>query len=103
MFKVFRVIIIIRNHYFIILKLFLAIQNFILYQNKTHNSKIGKQLYNLWKFTDTSWIEELQTVKPFSPIWAFVYSLNWEPTMGDAYIDMNIETSDVNKAGNKSF
>ena len=46
-FKIFRLIIIIRNHYFIIVKLFWAIEDFILYQIK-ETIKIGLQLYNLW-------------------------------------------------------
>jgi len=38
--------------------------------NKINGIKIGLQLYNLWQFTDSSWIEELQTRKHLSPIWA---------------------------------
>ena len=39
--------------------------------HETNSIKFGLQLYNLnGKFTDTSWIIELQTRKTLSPIWA---------------------------------
>ena len=46
-FMIFCVIIILCNHYFIILKIFQAIKFFIL--NKTNGIKIGLQLHKLWQ------------------------------------------------------
>jgi len=69
-FNIFRVILILRNHCFIILKLFLAIKDFILCQIKHTALKSGYNFSTYDKFTDTSRIEELQTRKPLSPIWA---------------------------------
>jgi len=68
-FKIFRVIIIICNHYFIVLKSFRAIKGSILYQVKQTTLKSGHNFTNYGKFTDTRWIEELQSRKPLSPIW----------------------------------
>jgi len=70
-FKIFCVFIIVRNHYFVILKLFLVIKGFILYQIKQTALKSGCNFTTYGKFTDTRWIEELQTRKPLSFIWAF--------------------------------
>ena len=63
--------IIIRNHCFIILKLFCNITGFILDQIKQTALKSGYNFTTYGKFTDTSWIEELQTRKHLSLIWAF--------------------------------
>ena len=63
-FQIFCVIIILHNHYLIILILFWATKGFILYQIKQMALKCG---YNL---TDTSWIEELETQQSLSQIWA---------------------------------
>jgi len=60
-FKAFRVIKLVRNHYFIILKLFRVIKDFILYQIKQTVLKLGYNFITYGKFVDTSWIEELQT------------------------------------------
>ena len=63
--KIFRVIIILCNHHFILLKLFWAIKGFILYQiNQPALKSSGYNFTTYSKFTDTSWIEELQTRKP---------------------------------------
>jgi len=69
-FNIFRVIIILLNHYFIILKLFLIINGFILYQIKQTALKSDYNFTTYGKFKDISWIEELQTRKLVSPIWA---------------------------------
>jgi|SRR6218665_3310805 len=69
-FKIFHVIIIIRNHYFITLKLFWAIKGFILYQIKQTALKSGFNCTTYGKLTETSGIEEFQKRKPLSPIWA---------------------------------
>jgi len=45
-----------------------VIQVFILYQTKQTALKSGYNFTTYGKFTDTSWIEELQTRKPLSPI-----------------------------------
>jgi len=63
-------IMIVCNHYFLILKLFWVIKGFILYQIKQTALKSGYNFTTYHKFTDTSWIEELQTRKRLSPIWA---------------------------------
>ena len=68
-FKNFRVIIILCNHYFIILKLFRAIKDFILHSIKQTALKSGYNFTSYDNFTNTRWIEELQTWKSFSPIW----------------------------------
>ena len=47
------------NHYFIILKLLLAIKGFILYQIKQTALKSGYNFTSYGKFTDTRWNEEL--------------------------------------------
>jgi len=70
MFKIIRVIIILCNHHFILLKLFWAIKDFVLYQKNQTTLKSDYNFTSYRKFTDTSWIEELQTRKPQSPIWA---------------------------------
>jgi len=73
--KVFRVIKIIRNHFFIqYSEIIPGNKGLYSVSNKT-NSKVTalKSDYNFTtygKFTDTSWIEELQTWKPLSPTWA---------------------------------
>ena len=69
-FQIFRVFIIVHNHYFLILKLFRVIKGFILYQTKQTALKSGYKFRSYDKFTDTCWIEELKTWKPLSPIWA---------------------------------
>src|SRR6218665_2258104 len=69
-FQIFRVIIIVRNHRFFILKLFRVIKGFILYQTKQTGLKSGYKFRSYDKFTDTCRIEELQTRKPLSRIWA---------------------------------
>jgi len=69
-FNIFCVIIILCNHRFILLILFWAIKHFILFQI---NQPALKSCYHLTfynKFTDPSWVEELQTRQPLSPIWA---------------------------------
>jgi len=71
-FKIFRVIIIVRNHYFVILKLFRVIKDFILYQIKQMALKSGYNFTIYGKFMDTSWIKEMQTRKPLSPIWTSI-------------------------------
>jgi len=48
-FNIFRVIIIVRNHCFIILELFRVIKGLYSVSNKTNGIKIGTQLYNLWQ------------------------------------------------------
>jgi len=53
-FKIIRVNIIVRNHYFIILKLSQVIKDFILYQIKQTASKSGYNVTTYGKFTDTS-------------------------------------------------
>jgi len=68
--NIFRVIVIIRSHYFIIVKLFRVIKGFILNQIKQTDIKSGYDFTIYGKFTDTSLIEELQTRKSLSPIWA---------------------------------
>jgi len=68
-FKVFRVIIIVHSHYFIILKLFRVVKGFILYQIKQTTLKSDYNFTSYGKFTDTSRIEELQTQSPIFPIW----------------------------------
>jgi len=60
-FKIFRVIIILRSHYFIILKLFRAMKGSIMYQMKQTALTSGNNFKSYGKFTDTRWIEELQT------------------------------------------
>jgi len=67
-FKIFHVIIILRNHYFVILKLFRAVKGFILCQIKQTSLKSGCNFTTYSRFTDTSRVEELQTQKPLSPI-----------------------------------
>ena len=69
-FKIFCVIIILCNHYFIILNLFLAIKSFILCQIKQTALKLGYNFTTYSKFTNTGWINKLQTWKPLSRIWA---------------------------------
>ena len=66
--NIFRVIVIVRNHYFIILKLSSVIKGIILYQIKQTPLKSGYNFTTYGKLTDTSWIEELQTWKPLSTI-----------------------------------
>jgi len=68
-FKGFCVIIILGNHYFIILKLFRAIRDFILYQIKQMAFKSGFDFTSYGKFMDTRWIKDLKTRKSLSPIW----------------------------------
>jgi len=70
-FMVFGVIIILCNHYFIILKLLWSIKFFILNQIKQTALKSGYNFTTYDKITDTSWNEELQTWKPLSSIWAY--------------------------------
>jgi len=70
MFKAFHVVIIVRNRYFVILKLFWVIKGFVLYQIKQTDLKLGYNFTTYGKFMDTGWIEELQTRKPLSPVWA---------------------------------
>jgi len=55
-FNIFRVIIIVRNHHFNILKLSSFIKGFILYQIKQTALKSGYNFTTYGKFTDTSWI-----------------------------------------------
>jgi len=69
-FNIFRVIIIVSNNYFIILKLSRAIKGYILYQVKQTAFKSDYKIILFVKLTDTCWIEELQTRKSLSPIWA---------------------------------
>src|SRR6218665_3536485 len=70
-FKIIRVIIIVRNDYFIIRKLFMIIKGFILYQIKQTALKSGNSFTTSSKFTDTIYFEVLlQSRKPVSPIWA---------------------------------
>jgi len=69
-FKIFSVIIILRNHWFIILKLFRVIKGFILYRIKQTTLKLDYNYTTYGKFMDISWNEELQTRKPLSRIWA---------------------------------
>ena len=71
-FKIFRSFvssyILLRNNYFIILKLFRAIKGFLLYQIKQTALISGYNFTSYGKFTNTRWIEELQARKPLSPI-----------------------------------
>jgi len=67
-FEIFHVIIIVRSHNFVIQKLSRAIKGFILYQIKQTVLKSGYNFTTYGIFADTSWIEELQTRKPLSPI-----------------------------------
>ena len=60
-FKIFLVIIVVHNHYFVILKLFLTIKSFILYQLKQTALKSDYNFTSYGKLMDTNWIEELQT------------------------------------------
>jgi len=69
-FKICCVILILCNYHFIILNLFWAIKGFILYQIKQTALKSGYNFSTSNKFTDTSWIEELQKQKPLSLIWS---------------------------------
>ena len=71
-FKIFHAIKVVHNHYYItcIMKLFWVIKGFILYQIKQTALILGYYFTTSGKFTDTSWIEELQNRKSFSPIWA---------------------------------
>jgi len=69
-FNIFRVLIILCNHHFIPLKLFRTIKGFILYQINQTALKSGYNFTTYSKFTDTSWIQELQIQKPLFPIWA---------------------------------
>jgi len=48
-----------------------------LYEIKQTALKPGYNFSTYDKFTDTSWTEELQTQKPFSPIWASS-SISWK-------------------------
>jgi len=69
-FNIFHVIIILCNYHFIILKFFSAIKGFILHQIKQTALRSGYNFTPHGKFTDTNWIEELQTRKPLSTICA---------------------------------
>jgi len=60
-FNIFRVIVILSNNYFIIMKIFLAIKGFLLYQIKQTALKSDYNFTSDSEFTNTSWIEELQT------------------------------------------
>jgi len=62
-FEIFRVIAI---RYFIIQKLFRAINGFIMYQIKQTAIKSGNKFSIYNKFTHASWNEEFQTRKPLS-------------------------------------
>jgi len=53
MFKIFCVIVIMRNHYINILKLFRAVKGFILYQITQTALKSGNNFTTYIKFTDT--------------------------------------------------
>ena len=53
-FQIFRVIIIVRNHYFLILKLFQVITDFVLYQTKQTALKSGYNFRIYDKFMDPS-------------------------------------------------
>ena len=53
-FKFFCVIIILRNHHFILLKLIWPIKGFILYQINQMALKLGYKFTTYSKFTDTS-------------------------------------------------
>jgi len=55
-FMTFRVIIILCNHYFIILNFFQEIKFFIVNQIKLMGLKLGNDFTTYGKFTDTSWI-----------------------------------------------
>ena len=68
--SIYLVIIILCIHHFILLKLFSTIKSFILYHTNQTTLKSGYNFTTYHKFTDTSWIEELQTRKRLSPIWA---------------------------------
>jgi len=65
-FKFFLVIIILRNHYFVILKLFQAIKGFILHQKKQMALKSAYNFNSCGNFMDTRWVEELQAQNPSS-------------------------------------
>ena len=81
-FKIFRVIITLPNHYFIILKLLWAIKGFILYKIKHMALKPGYNFTTCGNFTDTYWIEELQNPKPLSylGLWLNIYeATGFEP------------------------
>jgi len=67
--KTFRVIIMVHNRYFIILKLFRGINGFILYQIKQTTLKTDYKFITYGKFTNTSWIEVLQTRNPSLLFW----------------------------------
>ena len=67
---IFRVVIILCNHYIILLRLFWAIKGFILYQIKQTALKSGYNFSTYDNFTDTRWNKELETRKPLSHIWA---------------------------------
>ena len=54
------------SHHFILMKLFRVIKSSILYQINQTALKSGCNFTTYSKFTDTSWIEELQTWKPLS-------------------------------------
>src|SRR6218665_4055576 len=75
--NIFRVIVIIRSHYFIIVKLFRVIKGFILNQIKQTDIKSDYDFTIYGKFTDTSLIEELHTRKPsplFGPLGQYLGS-----------------------------
>jgi len=65
-FQIFRVNIIVRNHYILNLKIVRVIKSLILYQTKQTALKSVNNVRSYDKFTDTSWIEELQTRKHVS-------------------------------------
>ena len=56
-FNIFCVIMILCNHYFIILKLFWTTKGFFLYNIKQTELKLSYNFTTYGKHTDTSWIE----------------------------------------------
>ena len=67
-FNIFHLIVIVRNHCFIILKLSSVIKGFILYQIKQTTLKSGYNFTTYGKFMDISWIEELKTPLLYSSL-----------------------------------
>ena len=77
---IFCVIMMLGNHYPIILKLFGTIKGFIMYQIKQTALKSGYNFSAYDKFAYASWIEELKTRNPshlFGPLAQYLGSDKW--------------------------